>query len=46
MFIGRIYEGKGIHIAIQVTELLGAKLYVCGQGSLKMLVMKQFHNML
>ena len=35
MFIGRIYEGKGIHIAIQVTELLGAKLYVCGQGSLK-----------
>jgi glycosyltransferase involved in cell wall biosynthesis len=35
LFVGRIYEGKGIHIAIQVTEKIGAKLLVCGQGSLE-----------
>jgi glycosyltransferase involved in cell wall biosynthesis len=35
LFVGRIYEGKGIHIAIQMTEKLGKKLIVCGQNSLK-----------
>ena len=35
LFVGRIYEGKGIHIAIQITEKIGAKLLVCGQGSLE-----------
>jgi glycosyltransferase involved in cell wall biosynthesis len=34
LFVGRVYEGKGIHIAIQVTEKIGAKLKVCGQGKL------------
>jgi len=31
LFIGRVYEGKGVHIAIQVTELLGLKLKIAGQ---------------
>lgn len=35
LFVGRIYEGKGVHIAIQVTEKIGAKLKICGQGSLE-----------
>lgn len=35
LFVGRVYEGKGIHIAIQVTEAIGARLIVAGQGSLK-----------
>lgn len=32
LFIGRVYEGKGIDIAIQVTEKIGAKLVVAGQN--------------
>ena len=35
LFLGRVYEGKGIHIAIQVTKEIGAKLLVAGQNSLK-----------
>lgn len=35
LFLGRVYEGKGIHIAIQVTEAIGAKLLVAGQNSLQ-----------
>ena len=35
LFVGRIYEGKGIHIAVQITEQIGARLLVCGQGSLE-----------
>lgn len=35
LFMGRIYEGKGINIAVQATEEIGAKLVVAGQGSLK-----------
>lgn len=34
LFLGRVYEGKGIHLAIQVTKHIGAKLIVAGQGSL------------
>ena len=34
LFLGRVYEGKGIHIAIQVTKEIGAKLIVAGQNSL------------
>lgn len=34
LFLGRVYAGKGIHAAIQVTEAIGAKLKVAGQGSL------------
>ena len=32
LFLGRVYEGKGIQIAIQVTEHIGAKLVVAGQN--------------
>lgn len=35
LFLGRVYEGKGIHIAIQVTEAIGAKLIVAGQNNLE-----------
>ena len=34
LFLGRVYDGKGIHLAIQVTKEIGAKLLVAGQGSL------------
>jgi len=35
LFLGRVYEGKGIHIAVQMTHELGVKLIVAGQQSLK-----------
>lgn len=35
LFIGRVYEGKGIHIAIQATKEIGARLKVAGQNSLQ-----------
>jgi glycosyltransferase involved in cell wall biosynthesis len=35
LFLGRVYEGKGIHIAVQMTKEIGVKLVVAGQQSLK-----------
>jgi len=35
LYIGRVYDGKGLHIAIQATKEIGAQLIVAGQGSLK-----------
>jgi len=35
LFLGRVYEGKGIHIAIQATEAAGMKLKVAGQNNLE-----------
>ena len=35
LYLGRVYDGKGVNIAIQVTEAIGAKLIIAGQGSLK-----------
>lgn len=32
LFIGRVYSGKGIDIAVQVTEEIGAPLVVAGQN--------------
>jgi FkbM family methyltransferase len=32
LFLGRVFSGKGIHIAIQMTEKIGAKLIVAGQN--------------
>lgn len=34
LFLGRVYEGKGVNIAIQATERIGAKLVIAGQNSL------------
>lgn len=31
LYLGRVYEGKGVGIAIQVTEKIGAKLIIAGQ---------------
>lgn len=31
LFVGRVYGGKGVHIAIQVCQQLGVKLKVAGQ---------------
>ena len=35
LFLGRVYDGKGIHVAIELTEKIGAKLIVAGQNTLK-----------
>ena len=35
LFVGRVYNGKGVNIAIEVTEKLGYKLVIAGQGNLK-----------
>lgn len=32
LFMGRVYDGKGVNIAIQVTENIGAKLLIAGQN--------------
>jgi glycosyltransferase involved in cell wall biosynthesis len=34
LFLGRIYEGKGVNIAVQATEAIGAKLIIAGQNNL------------
>lgn len=34
LFLGRVYDGKGVNIAIQTTQEIGAKLVIAGQGSL------------
>ena len=32
LFLGRVYDGKGVQIAVQVTEKIGAKLKIAGQN--------------
>ena len=34
LFLGRVYDGKGVNIAVQATEAIGAKLIIAGQNSL------------
>lgn len=34
LYLGRVYDGKGVHIAIEVTEKIGARLKIAGQGDL------------
>ena len=31
LFVGRVYDGKGVNIAVQATEMAGVKLKVAGQ---------------
>lgn len=31
LFLGRVYDGKGVNVALQVTQEIGAKLIVAGQ---------------
>jgi len=35
LYLGRVYSGKGVDIAIQATEKAGQKLVIAGQGSLE-----------
>lgn len=35
LFLGRVYKGKGVNIAVQATEAIGAKLIIAGQNNLK-----------
>lgn len=32
LFLGRVYSGKGVDIAVQVTEKIGARLLIAGQN--------------
>jgi len=32
LFLGRVYSGKGTHVAVQVTEAIGARLIIAGQN--------------
>ena len=31
LYLGRVYDGKGVHIAIEATQLAGVKLVIAGQ---------------
>ena len=35
LFLGRVYPGKGVHIAIQAAEAAGVKLKIAGQSSIE-----------
>jgi glycosyltransferase involved in cell wall biosynthesis len=35
LYLGRVYNGKGTHIAIETTREIGAKLKIAGQNNLK-----------
>ena len=34
LYLGRVYEGKGVHIAIEMTRAIGKRLVIAGQGNL------------
>jgi len=42
LYIGRILECKGVHIAIDVTKRIGAKLIIAGQGNAQTLGFKEW----
>jgi len=41
LFLGRIYEGKGVQIAIEATQSCGQRLIIAGQNSLSQMGYKQ-----
>jgi glycosyltransferase involved in cell wall biosynthesis len=41
LYLGRVYDGKGVNVAVQVTEALGAKLVIAGQNSLTQMGYKE-----
>jgi len=41
LYVGRVYEGKGVHVAIQVAAAAGVRLKIAGQGSLESMGIKQ-----
>jgi glycosyltransferase involved in cell wall biosynthesis len=41
LFMGRVYEGKGTHIAIEVCREIGAKLKIAGQNNLESMGYKE-----
>ena len=41
LFLGRVYEGKGVHIAVQAAAAAGVKLKIAGQGSLESMGFKE-----
>lgn len=41
LYMGRVYEGKGTNIAIEVTGAIGAKLVIAGQNNLEAMGYKE-----
>jgi glycosyltransferase involved in cell wall biosynthesis len=41
LYLGRVYDGKGVNVAVQVTEAIGAKLIIAGQNSLQQMGYKE-----
>jgi len=41
LFLGRVYDGKGVNVAVQATEAIGAKLVIAGQNSLTQMGYKE-----
>jgi glycosyltransferase involved in cell wall biosynthesis len=35
LFLGRVYSGKGIHVAVQIVEEIGGRLVVAGPGEVE-----------
>lgn len=41
LYLGRIYDGKGVHIALQAAEAAGVKLVLAGQGNIETMGYKE-----
>lgn len=41
LFLGRVYEGKGVHVALQTVEKTGDRLIIAGQNNLESMGIKQ-----
>ena len=45
LYLGRVYEGKGVHIAIQAAQIAGVKLVIAGQKDENFKIPKNFHQL-